>query len=217
LGAFDSPAKAVDTFRFAWIVTEYPDQRDAETVGIAPRFPLVAGRPVQTMAPLARLQDRLRVDLRLLVEDLPRMPPEMLRIERRTGVRFERPVRAVPEPVRRRIEARVPRLHFGRPGSHGFSPDPSDDLEKLLYYGLGVALSRGVLYRLARCDSCERPIVRRLDRDEESGRAFCDARCRSRFHDRNTPKEDRAADQRITRSKRRARRKSDAQFPGGKG
>lgn len=184
LSIFPTPEQAVDTcFGATWIVPEYPSPLPG-TIAIAdPRAP-------RTMAALRRVQAQVREDLERLAEERELFVLQVLAA---------------------RIEKRVPRLRFVLPfgdsdSPHGFWPDSREPLLRVLYYGLGLALSRGALTRLAKCScGCGRAAARKLDRQEKSGHAFYDKSHRWNFHNRQKTREDRAEEQRYVRAARRAR------------
>jgi hypothetical protein len=97
------------------------------------------------------------------------------------------------EAVAGRIDRYAPRLRFI---NGAFWPDYDDDLRKLLYYGLGLAIMHGALRRLGVCGVCGKPVVRLLDRAEPSGVIFCGDVCRTAYHNARRSKEQKAEAQR---------------------
>jgi hypothetical protein len=123
--------------------------------------------------------------------------------ERRAGQRLARTMPVVPQTAADRISAKLPRTKFYRAG--GLSADYESDLDKLLYYGLALALSRGVLSRLARCDHCGRPVLRRVLRYEPDEGVFCidTTKCRDAYHNERRQNERKALAMRRYRRKRK--------------
>jgi len=189
LAGFATPALAIETiFDSTHIVPEYPESLFGAGGDEMLVTPL---RAPKTMAPLRRLQDELRHDLAGLVAHFE---PHEYALKREVSRNLDD-----------RINARVPRLRFWSwaPNGQAFTPHVKEPLDRVLYYGLGLALSRGVRKRMAACSYCGRPVVRGLERREKSGRAFClnSNRCRNAFHNQNKTREERAHERRITRAK----------------
>lgn len=192
LSTFRAPAAAVDELLPSsdWATPEEAARREGKTISIPQVWRVPRG-----MAALRELQAQLRQDLELLVKDLPKALPKA------------RWTRLVPYSLCQRIDERIPALRFvvDRLGERGpaFLPRSGEPLERILYFLLGEMLSRGILNRLARCDYCKQPFVRKLAREERSGRTFCSDNCRTTLHNKSKTREERTEERRITRGKQR--------------
>jgi len=203
LRGFRSVRHAIsEFFRHTYIVPDYSEGPPFAGFRLSDTEPKIRRRIVRRVESLYDLQVELREVLEALsaAASATRPSPESVTFFRWTAKqardawrlsRAQTPL--IPQRVSKQIDRNLPKLRFL---NSALFPDYEDDLPKLVYYGIALAVQRGALKRLAVCGACGRPVVRFLDRAEPKGVVFCDDRCRTRFHNAKRSNEQAAAAQR---------------------
>lgn len=120
----------------------------------------------------------------------------------------------LPEPLRKRIQAHLPRHEFT--GSGRIEPVlRTASIRQILYYSLALALSQGVLLQCRKCAHCGMLVVHQQRPSILEPLWFCsgvDRDCKTAYHNARKSKADKSETQRAWRARRGSKLRSQRQL-----